>query len=270
MSALPTAPTTAREQPQQPQWQRRDQGNRQDREQDREAVIREHHGLVKSIAARFSARGEPLEDLIQVGTIGLIKVVDRYDPDQGARFSTFATPTILGEIQRYFRDKTSLIRVPRSLQEQAQAAWRTQDILAHQLGRRPTLSEVAVRLNTCEEALSEALAAAQAGRNVSSLDAAPPSTNLAGSSSGGGGAVSAPERIGCLDNALEASHAYGDLIAAVQGLPDKESQVLRLRFFEEWSQSQIARQMNCSQMQVSRLQRHGLNRLRARLRDWNR
>ena len=204
----------------------------------REALVREHQGLVTALALRFSAKGEPLEDVIQVGNIGLVNALNRYNPDQGVRFSTFATPTILGEIKRYFRDKTALIRVPRLLQERAQAVWRAADTLAEQLGRTPTLPEVAVRLNTNEEAVAEALAAVQASHNIASLDA-PPATDLAGSNG------SLQERLGRLDSFLEACHEYGDLIAAVQWLPDEERQVIQLRFFEEWSQAQIARQMNC-------------------------
>ena len=123
----------------------------------RDALVQLHLPLVEHLARRFAGRGEPLDDLVQVGTIGLIKAVDRFDPDRGVEFSTYATPTVVGEIKRHFRDKGWAVRVPRRLQELRLALTAATEELSHRLGRAPTVAEIAARLSVSEEEVLEGL-----------------------------------------------------------------------------------------------------------------
>ncbi len=223
----------------------------------RETLILHHQRSVKSIAARFLGNGESLEDLVQVGNIGLINALDRYDPNQGTRFSTYATPTILGEIKRHFRDKTQGIKVPRWLQELHQAARRASQGLTQELGRSPCVSEVAARLGASEEETLQALESAEIAAHLVSLES---STTLTGT-------MNLAEVVGQADDALHDLETYGGLRAAFAALNEREREILRLRFFDELSQSRIAQRMNLSQMHVSRLQKRGLERLHALLTD---
>ncbi len=224
----------------------------------REMLILHHQGLVKSIAARFLNNGETLDDLVQVGNIGLINALDRYNPDQGTRFSTYATPTILGEIKRHFRDKTPGIKVPRWLRELHQAARRASQQLTQELDRSPSVSEVAARLGASEEETLQALESAEA-LNVLSLDmrldqgrGVPDSSTLL-------------DLVGCQDGALHDLETFGDLRQAIERLEARERQVISLRFYDEMSQAKIAKKMNISQMHVSRLQQRALRHLRGLL-----
>lgn len=221
----------------------------------RETLILQHQGLVKSIAMRFLGNGETLEDLVQVGNIGLINALDRYNPDQGTRFSTYATPTILGEIKRHFRDKTCGIKVPRWLQELHQAARRASQGLTQELGRSPCVSEVAARLGASEEETLQALESAEIAAHLVSLES---STTLTGT-------VNLAETVGQADDALHDLETYGGLRAALATLNEREREILVLRFFDELSQARIAQRLNLSQMHVSRLQKRGLERLHALL-----
>ena len=221
----------------------------------RDTLILEHQGLVKSIAARFLNNGESLEDLVQVGNIGLINALDRYDPGQGTRFSTYATPTILGEIKRHFRDKTCGIKVPRWLQELHQAARKATQQLSQELDRSPSVGEVAARLGATEEETLQALESAEIAASLVSLESNPTPT----------GAVNLAEVVGRTDDALCEMEKYGGLRAAFAALNEREREILRLRFFDELSQARIAQQLNISQMHVSRLQKRGLERLHALL-----
>ena len=220
----------------------------------RESLILYHQRLVKSIAVRFVGGGETLEDLLQVGNIGLINALDRYDPRQGTRFSTFATPTILGEIKRHFRDKTSPLKIPRWLQERYLHIERASRGLTGELGRSPTPAELANRLEISEEEVLEALEGG-AAMNPLSLDA---------SRDGFLGAENASlmDLTGHIDQALRDFELYGDLRAALAHLEARERRVIALRFFAELSQAKIAQRMNISQMHVSRLQQRALKRLR--------
>ncbi len=223
----------------------------------RDALILNHQGLVKSLAARFLNNGETLDDLVQVGNIGLINALDRYNPDQGTRFSTYATPTILGEIKRHFRDKTPGIKVPRWLQELHQAARRASQQLTQELDRSPSVSEVAARLGASEEETLQALESAEIAASLVSLESSPTLT----------GTFNLAEMVGQADGALHDLETFGGLRAAFAALNEREREILRLRFFDELSQSRIAQRMNLSQMHVSRLQKRGLERLHALLTD---
>ena len=225
-------------------------------------LIMHHQRLVRSIASRFLGAGESLDDLIQVGNIGLINALDRYDPDQGTRFSTYATPTILGEIKRYFRDKTAGIKVPRWLQELNQATRRTSQALTNELGRMPTVAEIAERLGTTEEEVIEAMESYDAS-NLLSLD-----THLDGHSTLD--SVSLLDLIGKTDTGLSEFENFSDLRSAIASLETREREVIFLRFFDELSQAKIAQKMNVSQMHVSRLQQRALKRLRAMLSEESR
>ncbi len=227
--------------------------------QTRERLILHHQRLVHYVAARFLGGGETLEDLIQVGTIGLINALDRYDPAQNVKFSTYALPTIVGEIKRHFRDKTWHVKVPRWLQEMSLSARKAQQTLAQRYGRPPTVRELALEIGTTEENALEALEIAQIATTVS-LDAG---LEVRSSSSG----ATLMDLIGHLDGALRDIEAYSDLRRALDCLDARERQVLHLRFFDELSQAKIARKMQISQMQVSRLQQRALMRLREILGD---
>ena len=223
----------------------------------REALILHHQRLVKSIAVRFLGAGESLEDLIQVGNIGLINALDRYNPHHGTRFSTYATPTILGEIKRHFRDKTCGIKVPRWLQELHHASRRASQQLTAELGRVPTIAEVAARLGATEEETLEALESGEA-MNLLSLD-----THL--DAFGSANSASLWDLVGRTDAALRDFEVYGDLRTALKLLERREREVICLRFFDELSQAKIAKRLNISQMHVSRLQQRALKRLREML-----
>ncbi|MBC8139494.1 MAG: SigB/SigF/SigG family RNA polymerase sigma factor [Fibrella sp.] len=223
----------------------------------REMLVIYHQRLVRSIASRFLGAGESIEDLIQVGNIGLINALDRYDPTQGTRFSTYATPTILGEIKRYFRDKTATIKVPRWLQELNHNARRFQHILTQELGRPATPAEIAVRMNVSEDDILMAMESGEAS-NPLSLD----SQLDAGSDS-----ASLFDLVGRLDAGLWEFESFDDLRSALEILHPREREVISLRFFEEMSQAKIAKKLNISQMHVSRLQQRALRRLRELLSD---
>lgn len=223
----------------------------------REMLVMYHQRLVRSIASRFLGAGEAIEDLIQVGNIGLINALDRYDPGQGTRFSTYATPTILGEIKRYFRDKTAAIKVPRWLQELNQNARRCQHLLTQELGRPATPNEIATRLKVSEEEILMAMESNEASNPIS-LDAQLDSGN---------DSASLFDLVGRLDAGLWEFESYQDLRSAMEKLHAREREVISLRFFEEMSQAKIAHKLNISQMHVSRLQQRALGRLRDILSD---
>lgn len=225
----------------------------------RETLVHYHQRLVRSIVTRFLGSGESLDDLMQVGNIGLINALDRYDPSQGTRFSTYATPTILGEIRRHFRDKTSAIKVPRWLQELHHAARRASQDLIGELGRSPTITEIAARLGVSEEEVLQALESGEAA-NPLSLDA-----QMEGQSRNE--SVSLLDLVGRIDRSLHEFESFGDLRTALEALEGRERQVIAMRFFEEMSQARIAERLNISQMHVSRLQQRALKRLREILTD---
>jgi RNA polymerase sigma-B factor len=224
----------------------------------RDDLVALHLPLVEHLARRFAGRGEPLDDLVQVGTIGLIKAVDRFDLERGVEFSTYATPTIVGEIKRHFRDKGWAIRVPRRLQEMRLALSSATEDLSHSLGRAPTIAEIAARLSVSEEQVLEGLESANAYSTVS-LDA--------GSSDSDDGSAAVLDTIGVEDDALEGVEYRESLRPLLAQLAPRERQILTLRFFRNMTQSQIAAEVGISQMHVSRLLARTLAQLRTGLLD---
>ena len=219
----------------------------------RSELVELHLPLVEYLARRFRNRGEWLDDLTQVATIGLIKSIDRFDLDRGVEFSTYATPTIVGEIKRHFRDKGWAVRVPRRLQELKLALAKAIGELAQNLGRAPTVAELAGHLQMSEEEVLEGLESANAYSTVS-LDAP---------DSGDEDAPAVAESLGMVDDALEGVEYRESLKPLLEQLPPREKRILLLRFFGNMTQSQIATELGISQMHVSRL----LARTLAQLRD---
>lgn len=209
----------------------------------RDALATLHLPLVEYLAKRFKDRGEPLEDLIQVGSVGLLKAVDRFDLDRGVEFSTYATPTIVGELKRYFRDKGWAIRVPRRLQELSLRLNKILAQLTQDLGRAPTVKEMAQYANVSEDEVLEALESGQAYSTMS-LDAPSGEEN---------DAPMRIDRIGDEDLRLDNLEYFASLAPLIEQLPERERAILYLRFFGGKTQSQIAEQVGISQMHVSRL-----------------
>jgi RNA polymerase sigma-B factor len=221
----------------------------------RTKLIESHLGLVEYLARRFAGRGEPLDDLIQVATIGLVKAVDRFDPKREVEFSTYATPTIVGELKRHFRDKGWAVRVPRRLQELNLRLGGVISQLSQDLQRSPTVAEIAVAAEATGEEVLEALDSAHA-YSLISLDA--------GSTDEG---LSYHEQIGTEDEALEALEERVSVGPLLRHLPPRERHMLHLRFFKGMTQSEIAQELGISQMHVSRLLAKTLATLRSGLRD---
>jgi len=218
----------------------------------RSTLVEMHLPLVEYLARRFRNRGEWLDDLTQVATIGLIKSIDRFDLERGVEFSTYATPTIVGEIKRHFRDKGWAVRVPRRLQELKLSLTKAVGELAQRLGRAPTVSELAAHLQMSEEDVLEGLESANAYSTVS-LDAP---------DSGDEDAPAVSDSLGMIDEALEGVEYRESLKPLLERLPPREKKILLLRFFGNMTQSQIAAELGISQMHVSRLLARTLAQLR--------
>ena len=219
----------------------------------REQLIEQYMSLVRSLARRYSYRGEQLEDLVQIGAIGLIKAIDRFDLERGVELTTYATPNIIGEIKRHFRDKGWSVRVPRGLQELNVQLSRLMEQLTVQFGRSPTIPELAKAAGVEEE---EALEALESGRAYTSLSL---------SVGGGGGEdddLDPLESIGTEEHEYEVSEDRAVLAPGFKALDERERMILQLRFFEGLTQSQIAQQIGISQMHVSRLIRRSLEKIR--------
>ena len=208
-------------------------------------------------ARRFRNRGEPYEDLVQVGTIGLIKSVDRFDSDRGVEFSTYATPTIIGEIKRHFRDKGWAIRVPRRLQELRMQIGAATAELTQSLGRSPTPRELAESIGCSVEEIIEGIESSNAYSTLS-LDATDDSDD------GGGSMLDA---IGVLDANLEHVEIRESLKPLLDALEPREKRILLLRFFRNRTQTQIAEEIGVSQMHVSRLLTRTLEQLRVAMEE---
>jgi RNA polymerase sigma-B factor len=220
----------------------------------REELVGIHMPLVEYLARRFRNRGEPLEDLVQVGTIGLLKAIDRFDLDREVEFSTYATPTIVGELKRHFRDKGWAVRVPRRLQELNLSLTRVIAELSQEIGRSPTVPEIAKKMRLSEEQVLEGLDTSNAYAVVS-LDAP----------AAGEDTPSVSDHIGTEDDSLEALEYRAALGPIIAELPERERRILYLRFFRGMTQSQIAERLGISQMHVSRLLNRTLGVLRERL-----
>ena len=218
----------------------------------REELAQRFLPLARRLARRYHRGAEPLDDLVQVASVGLLKAIDRFDPDRGIAFSSFAVPTISGELKRYFRDKGWALKVPRDLQERAQCVDRTTDRLVRELGCVPTVADVARALEITPEQVLEAREAATAYR-ADSLDRPCHDDEDAATV---GDALGADE-----PGYAQAEHA-ATLDAMMRILSDREREVLRLRFGEDLTQLEIGSRLECSQMHVSRLMRRALARLR--------
>ncbi|MGW6858400.1 SigB/SigF/SigG family RNA polymerase sigma factor [Streptomyces xanthophaeus] len=232
----------------------------------RNTLIEMNMALVRFAARGFRSRtrsasgaGAEMEDVLQAGTIGLIKAIDRFDPDRGVEFSTLALPYITGEIKRHFRDTTWAVRVPRRLQELRIELAKARDDLASQFGRAPTVKEIAAHLRLDEEVVIEGLVAAN-GYSTEALDAPPQAEDQ---STSGRRAQALSEVTGDIDPAMELFedlHALGPLL---RQLPGRDRTILYLRFGQELTQAEIGAELGISQMQVSRILARILKRLRA-------
>jgi RNA polymerase sigma-B factor len=222
----------------------------------RERALVELMPLVRALATRYAGRGEPLEDLVQVGSIGLIKAVDRFDVDRGVNFASYAVPTIVGEIRRHFRDKAWAMHVPRRLKELSVRLSRVLDQLTTELGRSPTIAELAAATGVEEEDVIDALDSMNA-YSTRSLEAPfdeSSDDNLS-------------EKLGTVEAGFEEVEE-GELVAAgLDALDERERQIVELRFFQEMTQSQIASEIGISQMHVSRLLRRALATMRGRIEE---
>jgi RNA polymerase sigma-B factor len=219
----------------------------------REELIKRYLPLVRSLARRFMSRGQPLEDLVQVGSIGLIKAIDRFDLDRGVELSTYATPTILGEIKRYFRDKGWAVKVPRALQDLNVRLNRVIEHMTVDLQRSPTICELAAATKVSEEEVVEALESGRAYSSVSIF------------SGGTGEDEDSLELLDCLGQEEQAYHVFEQrrfLAPAMERLDPRERLILHLRFFEGMTQTQVAARIGISQMHVSRLIRKSIDSLR--------
>lgn len=221
----------------------------------REDLVHLHLPLVQHCARRFRNRGEPHDDLVQVGTIGLIKAVDRFETDRGVEFSTYATPTIIGEIKRYFRDKGWAIRVPRRLQELRMQITATTAELTQKLGRSPTPRELAEVIGCTVDEIIEGMESSNAYSTLS-LDANDGSDD---------GPPSMLDVLGVEDHNLAHVEIRESLKPLLEGLDPREKRILLLRFFKNMTQSQIADEIGVSQMHVSRLLTKTLKQLRTSL-----
>ena len=217
----------------------------------REKVVELMMPLVEQLARRFAGRGEPLEDLTQVASVGLLKAMGRFEAERGVRFTSYATPTIIGELKRYFRDSGWAVHIPRRLKERALAIRDVAGTLSQELGRSPTAGELAGRTGFTVEEVVEALEAAM-GYSPDSLDATHEDR---------------PARIiGSEDEALELTEGWASIAPSLRALEERERRILYLRFVKGYTQEQIGRELGYSQMHVSRLLERTLERLRARAR----
>ena len=219
----------------------------------RDELIARFLPLARKLARRYISASEPYDDLVQVASLGLVKAVERFDPDRGFAFTSFAVPTIVGELKRYFRDTAWALHVDRGAQERARKIAEAQEEVSAHTGRPPTIHELAQYLEMSEEEVLDGLQTAEAYDAVS-LDA--PMTSEDADMS------SRLEIIGVEDERLELIDTQATIFAAAKHLPARERQILFLRFGEDLTQSQIADRVGVSQMQVSRLLRRSLQRLR--------
>jgi RNA polymerase sigma-B factor len=224
---------------------------------ERDALAREYAPLARSVAIRFLYTSEPLEDLLQVASLGLLKAIDRYDPARGTAFSSFAVPTILGELRRHLRDHAWSMHVPRQLQELAYRLPKAVDQLCGELGRAPSVGELAERLDVEQALVLETLDVLEVRR--------PASFEEAVSRDEGAGRLG--EHIGVEDAGYEAAEDAITFDRCLGRLPPLQREILRLRFGEGLLQREIAERVGVSQMQVSRLIRHSLEQLRGMLTD---
>jgi RNA polymerase sigma-B factor len=207
----------------------------------RDELVRLHYPLAKYLGRRFAGRGEPVEDLIQVASLGLIKAIDRFDSQRGVKFTTYATATIVGELKRHFRDKGWALSVPRRLKEIGLEVSNIVSTLCQELGRSPTVREIAQQTGLTEDEVVEAMDAVHA-YSTGSLDIP-----------GDHEMTEKLARLGSNDESIEVLEAWASLAPAIKTLPNRERHILYLRFFKGLTQMQIAEELGMSQMHVSRL-----------------
>jgi RNA polymerase sigma-B factor len=218
-----------------------------------EELVRRFEPLARSVARRYHSRGEPLEDLIQVANVGLLKAIAKFDPARGYAFSSYATPTMLGELKRYFRDSGWAVHVPRGVKERAVELARVSEELSSRLGRSPSLSELADALEATEEQTLEAVEAYHA-RHAAPLEQ--------GSEDDETTPLAPAQMVGAEDERFEQAEYLSVIAQGVEALSDSERMILYLRFGRDLTQSDIARRMGTSQMQISRLLRSSIEKIR--------
>ncbi len=218
-----------------------------------EEIVKRFEPLARSVARRYHARGEPLEDLTQVAMVGLLKAIARFEPERGFAFTSYATPTMLGELKRYFRDSGWAVHVPRGVKERALELASVTDQLSSKLGRSPSLTELAAAMHTTEEQTLEAIEAYHA-RHAAPLEA--------GSDDEETGVPSLAAVLGAEDVRLEQAEYLTIIAKGVETLSESDRLILYLRFGRDMTQSEIATRVGTSQMQVSRLLRAAIEKIR--------
>ena len=221
---------------------------------DRDAIVERFLPLARRLAARYQRPSDPFDDVFQVACFGLVKAVDRFDPDRGIAFSSYAVPTMIGEIKRHFRDRSWSVRVPRDLQESALRVEHEIDELTRALGRQPTVDEIAQAAGIAPEDVLEAMQASSAYR-ATSLDA----PRRGGDEEA---AQTLGDSLGHIEDGFGQAEQRADLDDLIRTLPAREREVVRLRFGADLTQAEIGRELGVSQMQVSRLLRRAVERLR--------
>jgi RNA polymerase sigma-B factor len=224
----------------------------------REALVLRFMPLARNLARRYDRSSEPFDDLLQVASVGLLKALNRFDPERGYSFPSFAVPTILGEMRRYFRDCGWSVHMPRGDQERALKVREAQETLTAEHGRAPTVNQISVYLELDQEQVIDALQAGQAYETLS-LDAPRPGA--------GDDTMSYGDSLGHDDERYELVELDATVVAALKHIPARERAMLRMRFVEDLTQTEIAQRVGISQMQVSRLLRRSLSQLRALTRD---
>lgn len=230
-----------------------------DRAELREKIVERCLPLAEHIARRFDGRGETFDDLVQVARLGLVNAVDRFDPERGSDFVSFAVPTIMGEVRRHFRDTGWAVRVPRRMKELHIALNKATAELSQQLGRAPTVAELAAELDLDREEVAEGLVAGNAYQTVS--------VDRSAQTDSGGNGVALADTLGEYDSALSEVENHETLRPLLAALPERERTVVLLRFFGNMTQTQIAERIGVSQMHVSRLLTKTLAQLREQLGD---
>jgi RNA polymerase sigma-B factor len=219
---------------------------------DRDVLIERFLPLARSLALRYRRSGEPLDDLLQVASMGLIKAIDRFDVDRKIRFSSYAVPTILGEIKRYFRDRTWVVHVPRALQELVIRVERSADTLVEDLHRQPSVAEISAAVGASEEDVLEALQASGAYRALSFDEP----------HGGDEDTATLGDLIGVDEHGFDRAENRATLAVLLATATSRDRKVLRMRFEQDMTQSQIGAVLGVSQMQVSRIIRQALARIR--------
>jgi len=220
----------------------------------REQLVERFLPLARQLARRYERSEEPFDDLFQVACLGLVKAIDRFDPERPVAFSSYAVPTILGELKRHFRDKTWSVRVPRDLKEVSLKVDSTVTEMNKELGRSPSVSQISERLDLSQEQVLEALQAGRAYR-ATSLQTPRSGDDEAGETLG--------DTLGGADHDFEVAEDRATLDALMRQITPREREVLRLRFVEDLTQAEISEQIGVSQMQVSRIIRQAITRLRS-------